>query len=176
MSRCQKLYHMIDQFMNIFKLIKLKEKMDNAEISDAPQAALHDSKKQVLFKRLTIAICLLLKENPVLPLHFNFRGECLIERLKMERQQLQERVKARRQATGQNDDLVGDDNLTELHTKLVNRRRNHPADIMSDLDHDSQLGGPSAYGEDVISAGDNRQHELAKVRIKKKQTGETVPV
>ena len=28
MERCLKLYHMIDQFMGIFKLIKLKEKMD----------------------------------------------------------------------------------------------------------------------------------------------------
>lgn len=88
MGRCLKLYHMIDQFMNIFKLIKKKEKMDDIEIKDVPQAALHDSKKQVLFKRLTITICLLLKENPVLPLHFNFRGECLIERLKQERQLL----------------------------------------------------------------------------------------
>ena len=110
MGRCLKLYHMIDQFMNIFKLIKLKEKMDAADITDEKQAEAHDNKKQVLFKRLTVAICLLLKENPVLPLHFNFKGECLIERLKQERHELQERLKQRKQGRGQNDDL--DDNLS----------------------------------------------------------------
>ena len=39
-------------------------------------------------KRLTVAICLLLKENPALPLQFRFKDECLIERLKKERQEL----------------------------------------------------------------------------------------
>ena len=35
-----------------------------------------------------MAICLLLKENPALPLQFRFKDECLIERLKKERQEL----------------------------------------------------------------------------------------
>jgi hypothetical protein len=33
-----------------------------------------------------VTIVLLLKENPMLPFHFNFMGECLLEGLKEERQ------------------------------------------------------------------------------------------
>ena len=38
-----------------------------------------------MLKRMTVCICLLLKENPQLPLQFNFNGRCLIEQLKHER-------------------------------------------------------------------------------------------
>ena len=62
-----------------------------------------------------------------------------------------------------------------MHTKLVAKRRNHPAELMSEFDHDSQLGGPSTFQEDALSAADSR-HELAKVRIKKRQEGATVPI
>ena len=46
------------------------------------------NKEEVLLKRLIIAICLLLKENPILPLSFNFGGDCLLERLKREKDNL----------------------------------------------------------------------------------------
>lgn len=37
-------------------------------------------------KRLSACIYLLIKENPILPVHFNFGGICFIEKLKKERQ------------------------------------------------------------------------------------------
>lgn len=43
-----------------------------------------------MIKRLIVTICLLLKENPVLPLSFNFGGECLLQRLKREREELKQ--------------------------------------------------------------------------------------
>ena len=42
-------------------------------------------KGQVLIKRLTCAIVLLLKENPMLPFGFKFNGQCLLSMLKKER-------------------------------------------------------------------------------------------
>ena len=42
-------------------------------------------KGQVMIKRLTCAIVLLLKENPMLPFGFKFNGHCLLEQLKKER-------------------------------------------------------------------------------------------
>ena len=44
-----------------------------------------ERKRQVLIKRLIVAIVLLIKENPVLPFSFIFMGECLLENLKQER-------------------------------------------------------------------------------------------
>ena len=39
-----------------------------------------------------MAICLLLKENPQLPLQFIFKDECLIEKLKKERKEIADRL------------------------------------------------------------------------------------
>ena len=47
-------------------------------------------KDEIMIKRLIVAICLLLKENPVLPLSFNFGGECLLQRLKREKENLRQ--------------------------------------------------------------------------------------
>ena len=38
-----------------------------------------ERKAQVLIKRISVAIVLLIKENPVLPLSFKFEGRCLLE-------------------------------------------------------------------------------------------------
>lgn len=46
-----------------------------------------ESKRQVLIKRIIVSIVLLLKENPMLPFHFNFMGECQLETLKQQRHQ-----------------------------------------------------------------------------------------
>ena len=35
-------------------------------------------KQEIVNKRLKITIFLLLKENPILPLSFNFKGNCVI--------------------------------------------------------------------------------------------------
>jgi len=87
MSRCLKLYRMIDDFMKIFKLITMKERMDLARHPDPLFAdAKEERKRQILIKRLTVAIWLLLRENPFLPFSFNFKGECLLLHLKGERE------------------------------------------------------------------------------------------
>jgi len=41
-------------------------------------------KAAVLVRRISVAIVLLTKENPVLPLSFNFEGSCLLQKLKAE--------------------------------------------------------------------------------------------
>lgn len=38
-----------------------------------------------MIKRISVAIVLLIKENPVLPLSFKFEGKCMLEQLKAER-------------------------------------------------------------------------------------------
>ena len=76
MRRCFKLYHMIDGFMKVFKLIGLKQKLElSADLEDEQV----ERKRQVLIKRLSIAIVLLIKENPILPVSFKFEGICLLE-------------------------------------------------------------------------------------------------
>ena len=87
MSRCLKLYGMIDDFMKIFKLIQVKERMDTMIESDiAIPDAKEERKRQLLIKRITVAIWLLLRENPFLPFSFNFKGRCLLMSLKAERE------------------------------------------------------------------------------------------
>jgi hypothetical protein len=82
MRRCFKLYHMIDGFMKVFKLIGLKRKLElSADLEDEQV----ERKRQVLIKRLSIAIVLLIKENPILPVSFKYEGQCLLETLKAER-------------------------------------------------------------------------------------------
>lgn len=66
MGRAHKLYNSIDQFTNIFKLIHKKEKVE-----------LKGRQDETLDQRLKIAIALLLKENPVLPNKFRFKGKIL---------------------------------------------------------------------------------------------------
>lgn len=44
-----------------------------------------ERKRQVLIKRISVAIVLLIKENPILPVSFKFEGQCLLETLKAER-------------------------------------------------------------------------------------------
>lgn len=99
MNRCFKLYNMIDDFMKIYKLIELKEKMMAARLnSDIEPSEKEERKYQVLIKRLSVAIVLIIKENPVLPVSFKFAGGCLLERLKAER----EEFKAKRAANDPN--------------------------------------------------------------------------
>ena len=73
---------MIDGFMKVFKLIGLKQKL---ELSADPEDEQVERKRQVLIKRLSIAIVLLIKENPILPVSFKYEGQCLLETLKAER-------------------------------------------------------------------------------------------
>ena len=88
MRRCFKLYQMIDGFMKVFKLVALKKKLElsadleDAEVEDDDKK---ERKKQVLIKRISIAIVLLIKENPILPVSFKYEGQCLLEKLKAER-------------------------------------------------------------------------------------------
>jgi len=82
MNRCFKLYSMIDGFMKIFKLIGLKQKLETS--ADLEEQNM-DRKRQVLIKRISVAIVLLIKENPILPVSFKFEGQCLLESLKAER-------------------------------------------------------------------------------------------
>ena len=77
MSRCLKLYQQMDQFIKIFKLIDKKEKFDLQGKQDA-----------TLIKRLRVTIKLLLKENPVLPVTFIYKGSCLLEALRKEQKAL----------------------------------------------------------------------------------------
>lgn len=81
MNRCFKLYNMIDGFMKIFYLLDLKKKMDayRRDNPDAEDIEKEERKAQVLIKRISVAIVLLIKENPVLPLSFKFEGKCLLE-------------------------------------------------------------------------------------------------
>ena len=82
MNRCFKLYNMIDGFMKIFKLIGMKQKLEmSADIEEQN----NERKRQVLIKRISVAIVLLIKENPILPVSFKFEGKCLLESLKAER-------------------------------------------------------------------------------------------
>lgn len=82
MNRCFKLYNMIDGFMKVFKLIGLKQKLElSADLEDQGV----EKKRQVLIKRISVAIVLLIKENPILPVSFKFEGQCLLESLKAER-------------------------------------------------------------------------------------------
>lgn len=72
-------YLIIDYYISI----QLRDQQRKDEYTDK------DIKKdEVLIKRLVVAICLLLKENPVLPLTFNFGGEDLLQNLKREMQEL----------------------------------------------------------------------------------------
>ena len=69
MRRCFKLYQMIDGFMKVFKLIEVKQKLElSADLQDE-QVEKDDHaerKKQVLIKRISIAIVLLIKENLII--------------------------------------------------------------------------------------------------------------
>lgn len=88
MRRCFKLYGMIDGFMKVFKLIEVKQKLELSADLEDEQVVKDDHaerKKQVLIKRISIAIVLLIKENPILPVSFKYEGQCLLESLKAER-------------------------------------------------------------------------------------------
>lgn len=73
--------------MKIFKLIEIKELRDHQkEKKSTEDLTEKDFKKdEIMIKRLTVAICLLLKEHPVLPLSFKFGGSCILEQLKREK-------------------------------------------------------------------------------------------
>lgn len=81
MSEWIQSYLIIDYYISI----QLRDQQRKDEYTDK------DIKKdEVLIKRLVVAICLLLKENPVLPLTFNFGGEDLLQNLKREMQELKQ--------------------------------------------------------------------------------------
>ena len=63
MSRCMKMYQQMDQFIRIFKLIDKNNKL-----------IIMGKKDKTLIKRLIVTIKLLLKEHPVLPVSFVFKG------------------------------------------------------------------------------------------------------
>lgn len=88
MNRCFKLYSMIDGFMKIFKLIGQKQKLEMSDDLEEPNT---ERKRQVLIKRISVAIVLLIKENPILPVSFKFEGQCLLESLKAERDAYKQR-------------------------------------------------------------------------------------
>ena len=85
MRRCFKLYQMIDGFMKVFKLIEVKQKLELSADLEENIDDHAERKKQVLIKRISIAIVLLIKENPILPVSFKYEGQCLLESLKAER-------------------------------------------------------------------------------------------
>ena len=108
MNRCFKLYNMIDGFMKIFYLLDLKKKMDayRRDNPDAEDIEKEERKAQVLIKRISVAIVLLIKENPVLPLSFKFEGKCLLEQLKGEREEYK-RLKEERKKMEAKGEKVG---------------------------------------------------------------------
>ena len=59
--------------------------MDLIYQREDPPDPKEDKKAQLVNKRLSVCICLLIKENPALPTHFIFDGQCLLEKLKKER-------------------------------------------------------------------------------------------
>mmetsp|Transcript_5194 Transcript_5194/g.8025 ORF Transcript_5194/g.8025 Transcript_5194/m.8025 type:complete len:136 (+) Transcript_5194:4610-5017(+) len=77
MSRCLKLYRKIDSFIKIFKLIQKKEAFDEL-----------GQQNLTILQRLRITIKLLLKENPILPNQFNFKGIDLLDAIKKEQKML----------------------------------------------------------------------------------------
>jgi hypothetical protein len=86
-TRCLKLYLMIDNFFTIFKMIALKEKIEfKLEARPGNQRLLEMN--QTMRARLLVAMKLLLQENPVLPTSFKYKGQCLIA--KYEREQAAE--------------------------------------------------------------------------------------
>ena len=76
---------MIDGFMKVFKLIEVKQKLELSADLEENIDDHAERKKQVLIKRISIAIVLLIKENPILPVSFKYEGQCLLESLKAER-------------------------------------------------------------------------------------------
>lgn len=58
--------------------------MKNADLNDTIDDE-REKKRQVLIKRLIVSIVLLIKENPILPFNFKFKGKCMLEHLKQER-------------------------------------------------------------------------------------------
>lgn len=81
--RCLKHYQMSDQVIKIFKLVQLKDKVE-AKLKDKPIDEKLLELNQTMRKRVLVVIKLLLKENPILPTSFRFKGECLIVKLKRE--------------------------------------------------------------------------------------------
>lgn len=77
MSRCLKLYNKIDSFIKIFKMIAKQENLEEKGVKDP-----------ILSKRILVNIKLLQKENPVLPLTFNYKGHCIKEKIKRELREL----------------------------------------------------------------------------------------
>ena len=63
MNRCVKMYNLVDSFINIFKLIHKKERLETKGKAD-----------ETINGRLKVLITLLIKENPILPTQFNFKG------------------------------------------------------------------------------------------------------
>ena len=70
----------------------MDDQLDNKKIDSrkpldtlSPDELRFEQKRQVLIKRIIVSIVLLLKENPMLPFHFNFAGSCQLEILKQER-------------------------------------------------------------------------------------------
>ena len=90
-SRCLKLYVMIDNFFTIYKMILIKEKIEQKLESRPGNAPLLEM-NQTMRHRLLVAMKLLLKENPMLPQSFRYQGRCLIDHYKQEEREARERA------------------------------------------------------------------------------------
>ena len=98
MSRCLKLYLKIDAFIKIFKLIQMKEVSTSLYFTKTilfnhfpycvQKQDAKGKKDPILIKRLYTQIKCLLKENPILPYAFNYKGSCLLEILIREQKEL----------------------------------------------------------------------------------------
>ena len=117
MSRCLKLYRKIDSFIKIFKLIQKKEHLDGIN-----QPSLS------ILQRLKVTIKLLLKENPILPPAFNFKGLDLMSVIRKEMK------------------LMGDDTTTIDHHRTPRRGKNQD---LKDTSTESKLlpMSPDALGK-----------------------------
>lgn len=81
MHKCIKLYMLIDTFMKIFTMIAKKEELEKIGRMKFGDKKYKDTK---MAKRILVAIKLLLKECPIMPPSFKFKGECLLEKFKNE--------------------------------------------------------------------------------------------
>lgn len=76
MSRILKLYTLIDQIMKIFELVQKTERVQRANKKEGQDETPKVDTK--LAQRMVTGIKLLIKENPILPMSFTFKGKDIL--------------------------------------------------------------------------------------------------